>query len=40
MERALYASGIASYDSIESAASVLRRMLDWRTRRAGWPALF
>ena len=40
MERALYASGIASYGSIEGAASVLRRMLDWRSRREGWPALF
>jgi len=39
VERALYARGIASYESVESAASVLRRMLDWRSRRAGLPPL-
>ena len=40
VERALYSSGIASYDSIESAASTLRRMLDWRCRREGLPVIF
>ena len=40
VERALHGSGIASYDSVESAAAVLRRMLDWRARRRGWPEIF
>ena len=40
LARALYAGGIASYDSIERAASVLARLLAWRARREGLPQLF
>lgn len=40
MERVLYASGLASYESIERAAAAIKRVLVWRARREGLPALF
>ncbi len=40
LSRALYAGGIASYDSIERAALVLSSLLQWRSHREGLPPLF
>ncbi len=39
LARTLYAGDIASYDSIERAASTLARMLTWRDSREGLPPL-